>query len=241
MKEEVALKLIDQNRKAYNTISEHFDQTRSFLWNGLNDFAKYAKDNQNIMDFGCGNGRLIEIFKGKKINYFGLDISEGLLDITRKKYSENLPEGIRKAEYIVTEGLDMPFPGETFDAIYSIAAFHHIPSVYLRKKLLKEFHRVLKPHGKIILTNWNLWQASLKSSIYKYGIKKILGLSKMDFKDVLVSWKNQRGEIMAKRYYHAFTESELKNLVIGSGFKVLEQGYFGGKNDKYNLYIIAEK
>lgn len=241
MKQNYADYLIQKNKDAYDTISEHFNETRAFLWEGLSDFAKYSKDGECVLDFGCGNGRLIEIFKGKKIDYTGLDISKNLIEITKKKYQDNFPEAIQKAEFLQTDGFSIPFPDGYFDNIYSIAVLHHIPSVQFRSDLLKEFKRVLKPQGKIILTVWNLWQGSSKELIFKYAIKKIIGQSKMDFKDIFVPWKNQSGEILAERYYRAFTMAELKKIVARAGFNIVDFGYFGGKNKKFNLYIVAQK
>lgn len=241
MKKEYALDLIQKNKDAYDIISEHFNETRAFLWEGLSDFAKYSKDGDNVLDFGCGNGRLIEIFKGKKIDYAGLDISKNLIEITKKKYQDNFPEAIQKAEFLQTDGFSVSFPDEYFDNIYSIAVLHHIPSAQFRADLLKEFKRVLKPQGKIILTAWNLWQGSSRDLIFKYAIKKIIGQSKMDFKDIFVPWRNQKGEVLAERYYHAFTMTELKKLAVCAGFNVIDFGYFGGRNKKFNLYIVAQK
>lgn len=241
MQKDYANYLIQKNKESYDTISEHFSGTRAFLWRGLSDFEKYSQDGERLLDFGCGNGRLIEIFKDKKIDYIGLDISKNLIEITKKKYQDNLPGIVRKAEFLQTDGLSIPFPDEYFDNIYSIAVLHHIPSIQLRMDLLREFRRVLKPKGKIILTSWNLWQGSSRDLIFKYAIKKITGQSKLDFKDIFVPWKNQKGKVLAERYYHAFTMAEFRKVVQRAGFNIMESDYFGGKNSKFNLYIVAQK
>jgi len=241
MKEEYAKKIIKKNREAYDSISEHFSQTRSYLWEGLKQFSKQSQDGDKVLDFGCGNGRLLDIFKSKKIEYFGLDASEGLLREARERYKDELPEGVVSTEFTNISSLELPFENGFFDSVYSIAAVHHIPSRELRQKLLKEFKRVLKPNGNIVITNWNLWHGKYLSLIFKYALKKIIGQTNMNFGDILVPWKDQSGRVLAERYYHAFTKKEFKGLVQDAGFKIEKMGYFGGRDEKANLYIVAKK
>ncbi|MEK7452712.1 MAG: class I SAM-dependent methyltransferase [Patescibacteria group bacterium] len=241
MQEEYAKELIEKNRKAYDFISKDFDRTRAYLWDGLKPFAKYTNDNQSILDFGCGNGRLISLFSKRNISYTGVDLSEALINIAKKKYKDNLSDGVLSAEFLKIDSLELHFSDCYFDNIYSIAVLHHIPTENMRIKLLKEFYRTLKPKGKIILTNWNLWQPDYRNLIFKYAIKKLLGQSKLSFNDIMVPWKNEKKEVVAERYYHAFTMRELESILKKSRFKLLENGYFGGKNNDANIYIVAEK
>ncbi len=238
MNKKFAEKLIQKNKNSYEKIASHFDSTRSWLWKDLHNFAKYVKDGDSVLDFGCGNGRLLGIFEGKSINYIGVDASENLIEIAKNKFQKSSSKNT-KANFEIVEGLNLPFSDRSFDNVYCIAAFHHIPSVQKRKDLLLEFFRVLKSEGKIILTCWNLWQKKYLPLVFKYALKSIF--SQFDFGDVLVPWKDQKGNVLAERYYHAFLRSELVRLVKSCGFELLEVGYFGGKNKKANLYIIAKK
>ncbi len=241
MKEKYAKQLIEKNKQAYNLISKDFDRTRTYLWRELSQFGKYAKDGDSVLDFGCGNGRLIGLFLEKEINYTGVDASEELINLAKQKFQDIFSSKIKKIEFLTVESLKLSFSDESFDSIYSIAAFHHIPTAKMRINLLKEFHRLLKPNGRVILTNWNLWQGRYRKLIFKYAIKKLLGQHKADFKDIFVPWKNQEGKVITERYYHAFTKREFKRLVKKSGFKIEESGYFGGKNGRANLYIVVKK
>ena len=105
---------------------------------------------------GCGNGRLFELFKDKKIKYAGIDFSEKLIEKARKKYGNH---------FQVTDMFSLPFSGNYFDSIWAIAVFHHIPSKELRLKALKEMGRVLKKDGKIIMTCWYLFKFPFRKDI----------------------------------------------------------------------------
>ena len=95
----------------------------------------------------------------------------------------------------------------------------------------------LNPNGKIIITVWNLWpQAKFRRLIFKCALLKFLGKNKFDFGDILFDWKNNRGEQISRRYYHAFTLNELKKLASRAGLKI-EKLY----KDKYNYYFVLKK
>ncbi len=239
MNKKFAEKLIQKNKDAYNKIAGHFDSTRSWLWKDLYRFSKYAKDGDSVLDFGCGNGRLLGIFKNKKINYFGIDASSELLLLAEKNASKNDFYGVGSVNFKCVKDLSIPFSDKYFDNIYSIAVLHHIPTKERRLKLLKEFNRVLSCKGKLILTNWNLRQKKYRPLVLKYALKNLFG--QLEFGDVMIPWKNQNGDILTERYYHSFSFFELKKLLKKSGFKIIDKGYFGGVKGKANLYIVAEK
>ncbi|GAI25805.1 unnamed protein product, partial [marine sediment metagenome] len=58
--------------------------------------------------------------KAKRVDYFGVDIAERLIKIAKKNYPE--------AKFQVADVLNLPFPPNFFDKIYSISVLHNIPS-----------------------------------------------------------------------------------------------------------------
>ena len=234
MKEEYADYLIQKTKDDYDKISGDFSRTRSYLWDDLRQFSLYVKEGDKVLDFGCGNGRLFELFRDvKNIRYIGVDQSNKLIDLAREKY----PVG----EFFHIEDLRLPFVDSSFDVVFAVAVLHHIPSRHKREELLSEFRRVLKPNGILIVTVWNLWQKKYRSLILKYAIRKIIGRSKLDIGDVFIPWMDGRGEKNAERYYHAFTKRSLNQVIQNSGFVMQKTGYFGGVEKKFNIYAIARK
>jgi tRNA (uracil-5-)-methyltransferase TRM9 len=169
------------------------------------------------------------MFKDMKIDYLGVDISQKLIEIAKRKYPQK--------EFLVADNLNLPFPDNNFDKVFSVAVLHTIPSKELRKKALVELKRVLKPKGLLILIVWNMWRKEFLPLILKHCFLKIIGKSKLDFRDVLISWADK-----TERYYHVFTQTELKLLTEESGFKIVKRGIVkSGEGKRSNIYLIAEK
>ena len=234
MKKDLAKKIFRETRKDYNVISDQFSRAREKIWEEMKFLADdYLIEGEKVLDLGCGNGRFYELLN--KGDYIGVDSSEELIKIARKRYP--------KVKFQVADALNLPFPDNYFDKVYAIAVFHHIPSKELREKFLSEIKRVLKPEGFMIITVWNLWQKErTKKIIFKSLIDKFLKRTGLDFKDILMRWEGKEGF-----YFHAFTKGELKQLIKGAGFKIEDKGEIlvnKAKKKKWpnsNLYIIAKK
>ena len=234
MKEEYAKYLIDRTKNDYNLIAGSFSSTREVVWRDTEFLLKQAgiKKGDRVLDLGCGNGRYCEVLMDTE--YVGIDNSEKLIEIANQKYPF--------AKFITAPVFDIPFPDNYFDKVICIAVLHHIPSLKLRIKTLQEIKRVLKPGGILVLTAWNLWQRqTLWKALFNQGLLKLIGLSKLDFKDIFVPWKDGRGNIIAKRYFHLFTKKEIRTLAKKTGFSILSLGIKKIPNQKHsNFYLIAE-
>jgi len=244
MKPQTAQKILEEVEKSYNGIAADFDQTRNYLWPGLKDFKRYLKPGDKILDLGCGNGKLRLLLKDLDITYTGIDSAAELLKIAEERSDFKLP----KQTFIKADVLHLPFPENSFDVIFFIAVFHHVPSSNFRLKVLQEIKRVLKPGGLLIMTNWNRYQKrgpQLKY-IIKYTALKIIGKSKLDFKDIYLPWMGGQ----SYRYYHAFTLGELRKLVNESGLELKDNylaAWEGNRAGNFNylnaanLVTIAKK
>lgn len=219
------LDLIKHNRDVYNTIAQHFSVSRAEVWDDLIPLAEYTKDGDSVLDLGCGNGRLYQILGKKQVKYVGLDQSEELIALARAKFPE--------VEFVVGEMTALPFGDATFDAIYCIAAMNHIPGRELQLQCLKEMHRVLKPGGHVLMTNWNLFSETAQAKAKENDWVMSSGSEGAGI-DVMVPWKSSEGETLGQRYYHGFTMDELKDLCTAAGFGILDQ-YYTRKDERVTI------
>ena len=143
-------KISSQVKNAYSDIAGEFDKSRKSQWLEFLYFLEFIENNVKVLDLGCGNGRFYELLKSKKVDYLGIDNNSNLLE----KAKSNFPE----AKFQLGDMVDLDLPDDHFNAVFCIAAFHHIPGRKLRRKSVNEMHRVLKKEGVLILTVWNLFQ-----------------------------------------------------------------------------------
>lgn len=193
-------------KQDYNLIAKGFSDSRQFPWKDFDLFLPYYKESFDVLDFGCGNGRLLQFLEkyGFK-KYVGIDQSEELIKLAKKEHS--------KAEFLVADISDS-LELKKIDAIFAIASFHHIPPCD-QLETLKKWKKYLKPGGYIFMTNWNLhqiefWPLWLRSLIWpSYG-----------FRGLLVPWQNR-----VRRYYFAFTKRRLARLLKAAGFELIFNDY----------------
>lgn len=100
--------------------------------------------NKNILDFGCGPGRVISNFLNEGIFVHGTDIDEKAISYCRRKFPQGEWEVNQWAPPLV-------YKSNFFDFIYSVSVFSHI-NEDLQKKWLKEISRILKPDGLAIIS-----------------------------------------------------------------------------------------
>jgi ubiquinone/menaquinone biosynthesis C-methylase UbiE len=99
---EYAKKILDETKGNYNLISEDFSRTRNKFWEEMSFISGYAGKGDKILDLGCGNGRLSEIFRGNAVDYYGVDFSDKLIEIARKRYPQ--------LRFQTADALNLPFP-----------------------------------------------------------------------------------------------------------------------------------
>ena len=226
---EYAKHLLKQTCQNYNRIALNFTRSRGFIWD-ITELAEYVVSDDKVLDLGCGNGRLCKILKDKGIDYTGIDGSNELIEIAKENYPN--------VDFQTAHALDLPFPDDHFDKIYSIRVLHHFPSKKFREQFLTEAKRVLKPGGTLILTVWDVWGGRDKrnlSLLVKNAFLKLIGSSKLDFGDAFIPWGDE-----ALRYYHFFTKNELKSLFKKTGFESRKIWNTGKKYRYSDIYIVAD-
>lgn len=234
MDKQTKTQLLNIVRKNYLEIADHYSETRkrypSPLWDALFEITKEVKDGDKILDVGCGSGRLLDFFGEQKIDYLGIDPSERMID-NAKKLHPNF-------DFVLGDVLELSLlPQINFDWIFSVAVFHHIPSEDLRVIALKQLKNKISDSGKIVIAVWNMWsQKRFRRLILKFCVLKLLKKNNYDCGDILFDWKDEKGEIVSQRYYHAFTKRELTKLARKADLKI--EKIF---KDSHNYYLVLKK
>lgn len=143
-----------QVEKMFDTISTNYDGLNRVISFGID--VKWRKKvvqlvgNTNpdaVLDIATGTGDLaINLTKTGANRIVGLDLSEGMLAVGRKKIGEkNLSEQI---EMVQGDSEALPFEDNSFDAITVAFGVRNFEDL---EKGLSEIHRVLKPGGIFVV------------------------------------------------------------------------------------------
>jgi len=131
-------------------VREDFDAIAPFeteKWNRNNYYYDFLLKNlppnpQHILEIGCGIGTLSRLLAKRSRQVAAIDLSPEMLDI-----AENLSKSHTNIDFQLADILETSFPDEHFDAIVSVATFHHLPL----EKVLPKLKKALKPGGKLLV------------------------------------------------------------------------------------------
>ena len=243
MREAVINQLIALNLKFYQTFALPFSATRMRIQPGVRRILKNIKGGEQILDLGCGNGETYSVLKeiGFYGQYIGIDSNNTFLNIAKSKLQqEQVPE--KNAIFILAD-LTNPvwyanLPQSHYDLIFAFAAIHHIPSQFLRNRLIHHIHDQ-------IIFNSSLSRSSFIHSEWQFlnnprFLTRIvpwdtIGLSEDDIDpgDYLLDWRHEGYGI---RYVHHFSENELEQLAHENGFQIVDMFYSDGEGGNLSLY-----
>lgn len=139
---------IDKRRATRN----HYKKIKA-----ISDFFD-IQEGDNVLEVGVGTGihadRLLDMNSEKSFSLAGIDLSDDLLEITRKKLEvrSQLNGGRQGINLQSMDAENLGFKDETFDKVYIGSTLHHLPTPEIG---VKEMMRVLKPGGKICIMEPN--------------------------------------------------------------------------------------
>jgi len=220
MKQSIVNSILTQTKEIYDRIAPDFSDTRGKWWRGMGSFNKYVQPGDKVLDVGCGNGRMAEIFNDSKIEYLGIDNSAELIKIAKERFKDK-----PWIKFEVSDMVDGSWIKEAgkYKLVLMIAVLHHLPTKELRLKVLENINNVLKPGGRLVMMNWNLWQIFGWKKKFRYyrhlfNFREKIKRGTWGWSDAYVPWKPTSGE--TRRYIYSFGRSEIKKLLKKAGFEV---------------------
>lgn len=185
-KEEVGSKK-EQVATMFNNISKKYDFLNHFLSLGIDIIWRKkairmlkSKQPKQMLDIATGTGDFaIAALKLNPTKVTGVDISEGMLNVGKKKIkAKGLSD---KIELQLGDSENLNFNDNTFDAYtvgFGVRNFENL------EKGLTEMLRVLKPDGTAIILEFSKPKKFPIKQLYNFYFNKILpGIGKMVSKD----------------------------------------------------------
>jgi ubiquinone/menaquinone biosynthesis C-methylase UbiE len=146
----------DLQKSYYNAIAreydEHYSSDAAIAYREM-IYAEFLTPGElagkEVLDAMCGGGQNSIIFSRMGARITALDLSDAQCELYRKRFPGN--------RIICASVLESGLPDESFDFIY-VDSLHHLhPRV---NDAIKEFHRLLKPGGRLML-----WEPSGGSAL----------------------------------------------------------------------------
>ncbi len=210
----------EQVAKMFDTISKEYDGLNRVISFGID--VKWRKkvvkiigdtNPDTILDIATGTGDLaINLAKTEASKIVGLDISEGMLDVGRKKIEKlNLNNTI---EMVLGDSEKIPFENNSFDAITVAFGVRNFEDL---EKGLSEIYRVLKTGGTFAVLETSIPTKTPYKQGYKFYSKNILPLIGKLFSKDKSAYKYLSDSAAAFPYGEAFN-----NILQKIGFISIE-------------------
>ncbi|RXP54091.1 bifunctional demethylmenaquinone methyltransferase/2-methoxy-6-polyprenyl-1,4-benzoquinol methylase UbiE [Lutibacter sp. HS1-25] len=210
----------EQVTKMFDTISKEYDSLNRVISFGIdikwrNKVVEIVgKTNpKTVLDIATGTGDLaINLTKTSASKIVGLDISDGMLSVGRKKIEKlNLNS---KIEMVLADSEKIPFEEASFDAItvaFGVRNFENL------EKGLQEIYRVLKPGGTFVVLETSIPTKSPYKQGYHFYSTKILPTIGRLFSNDKVAYKYLSDSAASFPYGEAFN-----NILRKTGFIAIE-------------------
>jgi len=129
----------------YDKIASSYARKADVFDSAVEEVRKFIgilKKGSRVLDVGCAAGRDCKVFKGAGFSVVGIDLSEKLLAIAKKKHP-----GI---SFRLADMRNLPFRENIFDGVFARAVLHHLEREEMMG-VLKQFYNVLKPGGILFI------------------------------------------------------------------------------------------
>jgi dolichol-phosphate mannosyltransferase len=199
---------------AYDAVAAFY--RKYIIRRALNAFVdKYFVPGSCILHAGCGGGQVDTDIRSR-VRITALDISVNALNFYKRtnKQSCTLLHG---------SIYSIPLADESMDGIYNLGVMEHFTEPEIQR-ILAEFHRVLKPHGRMII----FWPPEF-------------GLSVMFFKVLTVIYRDILGKKDVKFHPDELTRirsrSHVSELFQAQDFAVVR--YYFGPLDLFTYAVVV--
>ena len=136
----------------YNEIAPYYDSMYSDRTEDVDFYLNWAIDHGGpVLDCGCGTGRILVPIANAGIDILGLDASQEMLHLARKKVEKLAPNIRERIQLLVQDIRDFDV-GRTFQlCIVPFRAFLHLLTIEDQDRALQCLHQHLRTDGRLVI------------------------------------------------------------------------------------------
>ncbi len=165
--------MFDKIAPKYDFLNRLLSMRQDILWRREMVKAAELAPGARVLDVACGTcdvGLDLSPRLTHRVQITGLDFSLGMLMLGRKKIAQKQNTTIAPVN---GDALNLPLKNSLFDAGFIAFGIRNIMD---RKRAITEFHRTLKPGGRIVVLELTTPEKGLFRKIYLGYFQKILPL-----------------------------------------------------------------
>eukprot|EP00897_Mesotaenium_endlicherianum_P000156 jgi/Mesen1/10140/ME000076S09652 len=121
-----------------------------------------SQHSTHLLELACGTGRFLTFVKDNypRLRTTAVDLSPHYLKKAQENMdyfvefdkAENGDRGVTPTEFVQAAAENLPMPDASYDVVSCVYLFHELPAE-VRREVVREMARVLKPGGIVILTD----------------------------------------------------------------------------------------
>ena len=204
--------MFDQVAKNYDRTNDLLSLYQSRLWRRAVRKAVSPKAGQRILDVAAGTGtssRALLVPGGEVV---AADFSKGMIEQGQKKHPD--------LTFVFADAMKLPFQVAEFDVVTISFGLRNVENY---QTALSEFHRVLKPGGRLVVCEFSKVRGPV-GLLYKFYLRFVLPVVARVFSsnpeaytylsESIEAWPNQK-ELEQNIRTAGFKNVSYKNLSLG--------------------------
>lgn len=207
-------RLISETIATYERTADQYAAASIFDWRKVRPLADFfiAKiPGGRMLEIGCGPGRDAKYFSERGLTVTAIDLTARFVEMARQLAP--------KAEVLRMDMRKLKFPARSFDGIWAMASFLHVPKKEGRKTLLG-FRRVIKANGLLFISvKLGRGEEAISKKRYGGGVRKLGGI----------------------KFFAYYSKPELLRLLRSCGFKVFKTTQGSNRYNDTFIEIFATK
>ena len=204
--------MFDEVASAYDRTNDLLSFYQSRQWRRALRKEVAPKAGMKILDIAAGTGTSSMALRVEGAEVVAADFSRGMLEVGKKRYPE--------LQFVFADAMKLPFSDSEFDVVTMSFGLRNVSD---HRVALKEFRRVLKPGGRLVICEFSHVRGLL-GTLYRWYLRNPLPIVARVFSsnpeaysylsESIEAWPNQ-GELAQDMSEAGFKDAGFRNLSFG--------------------------